>query len=155
MRPPPITLAPGPRRISQAHAHTLSCFVCVLQIEYSLLKRDCEKDGTLDMCKQLGVTPIAHSPLKQGLLTDFALERQDSEAVKIQPLLKLMALVGTLSGGRKVEQCALNYLLCRSAIAIPGAKSIRQLQNNAGAMGWRLDDNEVEIFSEKLDALGL
>lgn len=126
-----------------------------VQIEYSLLKRDCEKNGTLDMCKQLGVTPVAHSPLKQGLLSDFAKEREDKEAEKLRPFLKLVEFVGAINGNRSVEQCALNYLLCRGAVAIPGVKSVAQLNRNAGAMGWRLDDNEVEIFTEKLESMGL
>lgn len=31
--------------------------------------------------------------------------------------------------------------------------AILQVQRNAGAMGWRLDENEVEIIRERLAAL--
>jgi aryl-alcohol dehydrogenase-like predicted oxidoreductase len=104
------------------------------------------------MCKQLGVTPVAHSPIKQGLLSDFALEREDKDAVKVKPLLKLISLIGAINGGKSIEQCALNYLLCRGAVAIP--KSVAQLERNAGALGWRLDHNAVEIFNEKNKCYG-
>ena len=76
----------------------------VLQIEYSLLKRDAELSGLLGKCKELGVTPIAHSPLSQGLLTDFALEREDSKVKSVKPLLQLLQFIGAVSGGKAIEQ---------------------------------------------------
>lgn len=123
-----------------------------MQVAYNLLTRDCERNGLLDACKQMGVTLVAHSPLKEGLLTDFALERQDEAAMKIKPILQLLQLIGQINGQKTIEQTALNYLMCRGAVVIPGAKSVGQLQRNAGAMGWRLDENEVETISERLEA---
>lgn len=76
----------------------------VLQIEYSLLKRDAELSGLLGKCKELGVTPVAHSPLSQGLLTDFALEREDSKVKSVKPLLQLLQFIGAVSGGKAIEQ---------------------------------------------------
>lgn len=125
------------------------------QVEYNLMNRKAESEGMLKLCEQLGITVVAHSPLKQGLLTDFALEREDKEAAEVQPLLKLLQFIGALSGGKSVEQVAMNYLLCRGAVVIPGAKNVAQLQRNAGAMGWRLDENEVEIINEKLQSMNV
>eukprot|EP00892_Ulva_mutabilis_P004654 jgi/Ulvmu1/2560/UM014_0011.1 len=123
------------------------------QIEYSLVKRGPETTGLLAKCAELGVTPVAHSPLAQGLLTDFAQEREDDKAQEVKPVLQLLQFIGALSGGKSIEQVALNYLLCNGAVVIPGAKSTVQVQRNAGAMGWRLDENEVEIIRERLIAL--
>src|SRR5580698_4998399 len=39
------------------------------QIEYSLLRTIPEKSGLLDTCRELGVTPLAYSPIGQGRLT--------------------------------------------------------------------------------------
>lgn len=89
------------------------------------------------------------------MLTEFALQREDAEAEKLKPFLKLMQFIGAVNGGKPVEQVALNYLLCRGALAIPGAKSAGQVERNAGAMGWRMDDNEVEILNEKLQSMSL
>lgn len=50
-------------------------------------------------------------------------------------------------------QVALNYLMCNGAVVIPGAKSVGQMERNAGAMGWRLEENEVEIIRERLVAM--
>ena len=35
----------------------------------------------------------------------------NSKAEKVKPVLKLMSLIGTLTGGRSVTQVALNYLM--------------------------------------------
>lgn len=123
------------------------------QIEYSLLKRDAELSGLLGKCKDLGVTPVAHSPLAQGLLTDFALEREDAKVKEVKPLLQLLQFIGAVSGGKAIEQVALNYLICNGAVVIPGSKSVGQMERNAGGMGWRMDDNEVEIIRERLVAM--
>lgn len=75
-----------------------------LQIEYSLVKRGPESTGLLAKCADLGVTPIAHSPLAQGLLTDFAVERDDDKAAAVKPILQLLQFIGALSGGKTIEQ---------------------------------------------------
>ena len=40
---------------------------------------------------------------------------ESSKAGKVKPLLKLMALIGTLSGGRSVTQVALAWLMAKGA----------------------------------------
>jgi len=42
-----------------------------------------------------------------------------------------------------VPQVAINWTICKGTIPIPGAKNVRQLTDNAGAMRWRLTDDEV------------
>jgi pyridoxine 4-dehydrogenase len=34
-------------------------------------------------------------------------------------------------------------VICKGALPIPGAKNAAQAQENAGALGWRLTDEEV------------
>jgi len=43
---------------------------------------------------------------------------------------------------------ALNWLICKGAVPIPGAKNARQAQENAGALGWRLTDEEVAALDK-------
>ncbi len=38
---------------------------------------------------------------------------------------------------------ALNWVICKGALPIPGAKNARQLEELAGAVGWRLSEGEV------------
>ena len=51
-------------------------------------------------------------------------------------------------GGKTVNQVALNWLLCKGALPIPGAKNAAQARENAGAMGWRLNPAEVAELDE-------
>lgn len=128
------------------------------QVKYSILDRSAEKNGTLDRCKELNVAVIAHSPLQQGLLTGRSLHVAESatqDEKEVRPLLNMMQLIGQLSGGRTVTQVALNWLVAKGAIPIPGAKTAQQAKEHAGALGWSLDDNEVAMVEEKLDAMKL
>jgi aryl-alcohol dehydrogenase-like predicted oxidoreductase len=129
------------------------------QVHYSLLNRKAEKNGLLARCKELGVRLIAYSPLEKGLLTgkyDAARRPPGTRGgiygdmlPKIEPLLKLMTIIGQDHGGKTNAQVALNWLICKSALPIPGAKNMRQAQENAGALGWRLNEEEIA----RLDAL--
>ena len=129
------------------------------QVCYSLVNRDPEHNGVLAGCRELGITLIAYSPLGQGLLTGkYGPEnplpgmRRSGQAgrrlVDVQPLLALMAEIGEAHGGKTQAQVALNWLLCQGTLPIPGAKNARQALQNAGALGWKLEEGEVEALSE-------
>ena len=45
----------------------------------------------------------------------------------------------------------MNYIMCKGAIPIPGARTVAQLKDNVGAMGWRLSDKEVRSLKKKAD----
>ena len=131
------------------------------QVHYSLLSRAVEKNGTLARCKELGIRLIAYSPLEKGLLsgkysatTPPPGSRAGNYAnmlPKIQPLIKLMTGIGQDHGGKSNVQVALNWIICKGALPIPGAKNAEQAQQNAGALGWRLTDAEVANLDEVSD----
>jgi len=52
--------------------------------------------------------------------------------------------------GKTVAQVALNWLLTKDEriIPIPGAKNVRQASDNAGAVGWRLSEEEFRKIDE-------
>ncbi|WP_220195044.1 aldo/keto reductase [Ktedonospora formicarum] len=52
--------------------------------------------------------------------------------------------------GKTSGQVALNWLTMRDehVIPIPGAKNVRQAQENAGALGWALTTEEFERIDE-------
>jgi aryl-alcohol dehydrogenase-like predicted oxidoreductase len=127
------------------------------QIRYSLLDRQPERNQQLEMCRELGVTVIAYSPLAQGLLTGKympdnpppgARGRQYSRELleRIRPLLALMHEIGDGLGGKSPAQIALNWTLCKGTVPIPGAKNARQAEENAGALGWKLDAEAVKAL---------
>ena len=133
------------------------------QVHYSLINRSAEKDGTLARCKELGIRLIAYSPIEKGLLAGkYSPEkpppgsraRQYSRLLpKLPPLTKLMTLIGQDHGGKSNSQVALNWVLCKGALPIPGAKNAQQAMENAGALGWRLTDEEVARLDEASDQL--
>jgi diketogulonate reductase-like aldo/keto reductase len=41
---------------------------------------------------------------------------------------------------------ALNWIICKGAVPIPGAKNKEQAEQNAGALGWRLSADEVQAL---------
>ncbi|MEG4093346.1 aldo/keto reductase, partial [Microcoleus sp. Pol12B4] len=123
---------------------------------YSLLSRQVEKQGIVSAARELGVTILAYSPLAQGLLTGkytaqeppTGTRKMDSRFSK-SGLEKIELVMSTLRKmGRKRDrtpaQVALNWLICQNGvIPIPGAKTAKQAQENAGALGWNLSEDEV------------
>ena len=128
------------------------------QVHYSLLNRTVEKNGTLARCKELGIRLIAYSPIEMGLLAGkYSVEspppgargrNYSSLLPKLGPLLKLMTEIGQDHGGKSNVQVALNWVICKGALPIPGAKNAVQAQENASALGWRLTDEEFARLDE-------
>ncbi|MCS7010307.1 MAG: aldo/keto reductase, partial [Anaerolineales bacterium] len=131
------------------------------QVEYHLLNRSIEKNGLLTRCKELGVRVIAYSPLAKGLLTGKyspenpppALRGGTSreDLLRLQELINLMREIGQNHGGKTPAQVALNWILCKGALPIPGAKNEIQAAQNAGALGWRLTEEEVQTLDMASD----
>jgi aryl-alcohol dehydrogenase-like predicted oxidoreductase len=129
------------------------------QVHYSLVSREVEKNGTLARCKELGIRLIAYSPLEKGILTGKYSPENLPPGIRAQqyvdllkrigPLIKLMTEIGQDHGGKTPAQIALNWCICKGTLPIPGAKNQLQAQENAGALGWKLTEEEVA----KLDAL--
>ncbi len=134
------------------------------QVEYHLLNRKIEKNGLLNCCRDLGVRLIAYSPLAQGALTDkynpanpmrgFRESRYNRRFLeRIQPLIQKMRQIGARHEGKTVSQVAINWVICKGALPIPGIKTLRQAQENLGAAGWRLTDDEVaelDVLSDRV-----
>lgn len=128
------------------------------QVRYSLLSRQVETQGIVDTARELGVTILAYSPLAQGLLTGkYSLEnfkeptgarRFDSRfsrkgLEKIAPVISLLRELGD-KYDRTEAQVALNWLIAQgNVIPIPGAKTAEQAKQNAGALGFSLQGDEV------------
>ena len=129
------------------------------QVEYSLLNRSAEKNGLLETCRELGVRLVAYRPLGYGLLTG-KYNPEDLPAMlhgrlirpadlkRVSPLIELL---GELAGrhSKTPAQVALNWIVCKGAVPIPGAKNPTQAAQNAGALGWRLEADEVEALDRE------
>lgn len=130
------------------------------QIEYSLLRRGPETAGLVQACADLGVVMLAYSPIGQGRLTgkySASNPPPGKRGFSAHPMEKVDAVVGELrrigaaNGDRTPAQVALNWIMAKGVVPIPGAKNAEQATQNAGAMGWALADDDVAA----LDAVAL
>ncbi len=126
------------------------------QVRYSLLTRQIESQGILAVARQLGVKILAYSSLAQGLLggkytpenppTDarrFDRRFSRSGLEKIAPVINLLRQISE-AYNRTPAQVALNWLITQGdVIPIVGAKSPEQARENAGALGWSLNHEEI------------
>ncbi len=146
----------NPAEMRRAHAALAARGVPLAcnEVEYSLLKRDVERNGLLAACRELGVTLIAYRPLALGLLPGKHTSANPPSGWRgmafrrlyppgIEPLAALLTRIGEQHGGKTVTQVALNWVICKGALPIPGATRVDHVRENAGALGWRLTDEEI------------
>ena len=122
------------------------------QIEYSLLRRSPETSGLLAACADLGVVPLAYSPIGQGRLTGKYSAANPPPGKRnfsnhpmevVDGIVAELRRIGEDHGGKLPSQVALNWVIAKGAVPIPGAKNRHQAEENAGALGWSLDGDEV------------
>ena len=150
------------------------------QIAYSLIGRHDGAQETLDYCNKEGIKVLAFYPFAMGLLTgkynSNNLPNSKDDPLSTLKLSKKTFLEGkdlqkyASEGGiaslltvmegiakkhdKTVAQVALNYIMCKGAIPIPGARSSAQVMDNLGAMNWRLSSDEVRMLETAADSLG-
>ena len=147
----------GPKRLRWAHARlsALGVKVQTLQVQYSLLSTYPVSELDLKaVCDELDIKLIAYSPLALGLLTGKYRSKADLPSglrkfalgqilPDVMPLLECLRAVAE-SRDKTMAQVALNWCMCKGAIPIPGAKSLQQAKQNAGALGWSLSEGEID-----------
>lgn len=135
--------------------------ITALQSEYSLWSREPEKE-ILDVCKELGITFVAYSPLGRGFLTgsiksradleqgDFRLNNPRFTDAAISGNLKFVEAIDQIAQAKKVTkaQVALAWVLSQNdeIVTIPGTRNIHRLEENLGAFN-------VELTRVDLDGI--
>ena len=152
----------NPGRMRRAHAALAKrgLPLAANQVQYSLLHRDIERNGVLETAKELGVTIVAWGPLASGLLTGKF--HKDPQALEKTPPLRrrrfrqrlesarpLVAALEEIASRYQVTpaQVALNWLIHfhgEAVVAIPGASRVGHAEEAAGAMTFKLADDEME-----------
>jgi aryl-alcohol dehydrogenase-like predicted oxidoreductase len=132
------------------------------QVEFSLLHRSPDRE-LVPWAQREGRIVIAYSPLGQGLLSGKYLDKAPANFRRIQPDFRRAArrrLEPLLNSLREIAeahhatpaQVALAWLVRKpNVVAIPGASSVRQLEENAAAADIALRDDEVS----QLDSLAV
>ncbi len=138
--------------------------LAVNQVEYSLLDRSIETNGTLDTAKELGITIIAYTPLASGLLSGkyhkhpellrrklfYWRAKLQRGVEKSRALVKALEEIGARHNAT-AAQVALNWLIHfqgDSVVTIPGVTGVAQAQENAGAMSFTLSGDELRELDE-------
>lgn len=148
----------APDTIRRAHSvHPIAA----LQTELSLWTRDAEA-VLLPLCRDLGITFVAYSPLGRGFLTgafrspgdladdDWRHQNPRFAAGNFERNLALVGEVERLAAARGVSaaQLALAWVLSRGphVVAIPGTRRLERLAENAAAAGLTLTPAELEAL---------
>ncbi len=100
------------------------------QVEYSLLKRRVEWNGVARACRELDVRLMVYSPLAMGLLSGaysaaappkgYRRVKYRKALPRLAPILGLLEDLGRAHGGKTGTQVALNWVICKGALPIPG-----------------------------------
>jgi aryl-alcohol dehydrogenase-like predicted oxidoreductase len=136
-----------------------------LQPMYSMLERDIEKDR-LPFCIDNNIGIICYSPLASGVLTgkydentrfedwrgqgiigNFTGDVYVSHIKKVKELTKIAQ-----KHGKTLAQLAINWLLHQKGVttAIVGVKNPSQVEQNIGAVGWEIPENDLKEISDIL-----
>lgn len=129
------------------------------QFEFSLLRTAPVDNGLVATCAEIDCTVLAYSPIGQGRLTGKYSAQNPPPGKRnfsAHPMEKVDGVVAVLrrvgeAHDRTPAQVALQWLIAKGAVPIPGAKNRKQAEDNAGGMGWAMTSEEIA----ELDASGL
>jgi aryl-alcohol dehydrogenase-like predicted oxidoreductase len=156
----------APDTIRRAHAvHPITA----VQTEYSLWSRDPEVNGVLSTCRELGIGFVPYSPLGRGFLSgrftspdqldesDFRRTGPRFTGENLAANLKLAAKVAEIAQEKGVTpaQLAIAWVLAQGEdlVPIPGTKRREYLEQNAGAAGVELTDEDLARIDAELPAV--
>jgi len=144
------------RDLEEAKRHLSEASIVSNQVRYNMLQREIEEE-VIPYCRKESITIIAYSPLAQGALTGkYGLSNKPSDDVRrgnklftdenLREISRLLTVLESIAKkrGRTIAQVAMNWLLRGgNVVPIPGAKNPKQAEENAGAAGWRLSEQEL------------
>jgi len=146
--------------IRRAHAvHPITA----IQSEYSLWTRDPE-DEVLGTCAELGIGFVAYAPLGRGFLTGRFKQTTDIEPgdrrhdhprfheENFNRNLEIVRRLEPIATARRctLAQLALAWVLWRRGSIVPifGAKHVRYVEENLGALDVRLTGDDLRTLEE-------
>jgi aryl-alcohol dehydrogenase-like predicted oxidoreductase len=151
--------------IKKAHAiHPLTA----VQTEFSLFERGVEETGILSTLQELGIGLVAYSPLSRGFLNgqikspdDFAANdfRRSIPRFQGEQFYKNMELINEIKKlatkkGITSSQLAIAWVQAKGAVAIPGTKRVKYIEENLAATNVVLTTEEMELL-ENIVPLGV
>jgi len=159
-------------RIRQAHAICAQLGLPLLtnQIRFSLFNLEKDLDGTIETCLELGITPVALSPLAGGMATTRYARAAATRAASagmlgrggvpipsggppqlqpLEPAFRALSQVAEAAPRRSETQAALQYVAARGCVPLPSVTSEEHAQELADAMGWQISLDELDALHEQ------
>ena len=132
------------RELQQAQAAMANHPIVSNQVLYSLKARHIERD-LLPYCQENHVTVIAYTPLADGSLAARPRFRPNSGFEALESV--------AVQVNKTPAQVALNWCTSHpNVIAIPKSNSLSRTEENSGASGWRLSQEQVQLLSQSFDS---
>ncbi len=117
-----------PELMEEAQGHLKHTTLTANEIEYNLHARDAEQ-GIIPYCRAHDIDIIAYRPLAKGALARHTNSVLDELAKKY---------------GKTHNQIVLNWITSQNMIAIPKSSNLAHIKENAGALNWNLEPDDVE-----------
>lgn len=153
--------------IRKAHA---VCPLTAIQSEYHLMHREVERNGVLDVCRELGIGFVPYSPMNRGFLggdlneyTEFdptndnrqTLPRFTPEAMRANyRIVNVLQRFGR-ERGMTSAQLALGWLLQKAPwiVPIPGTTKLSHLEENLRTLNFTLAAEEWKELEDAVAAI--
>jgi len=132
-----------------------------LQPHYNLVHRKEFEQELREVCKEYGIGVIPYSPLAGGFLTGKYRVDEQVDSARLGgvrryfndrnfALLDMMEEIGQSHGGFSISQVALAWMISDPVITSPiiGPRTMEQLQDNLGAAGIKLDEEEKKELDQ-------
>lgn len=118
-----------PHRFDEIQKLTKNKLVCN-QVHYNVQYREIEDKGVLKHNQENDVMLVAWRPLQKGLLRENTLIKE--LAVKY---------------GKTPSQVVINWLISqRNVVTLSKTSNVEHLHENLGALGWSLEDADIELI---------
>lgn len=155
--------------LAQLKEFAAECPLAAIQPNYNMIQRDIERD-VVPWCVENGVSIFVYWPLLKGLLAgklprDHVFESGDGrqkysqfqgdEWQRNHDLIDKLREIA-VAAGRTLAQLVINWTIHQPGItaALCGAKRPEQIRETAGAMNWRMTDDELAAVERALAERG-
>ncbi len=156
-------------QLEQTQEFASACPLSAVQLPYNMLQRDIEQH-TLPWCQENDVAVMVYWPLMKGLLAgamDRSTELAEQDSRRKYPMYQgdewqqnhdfveeLRAVAA--DAGVTVAQLVVHWTMHRRGITsvLCGAKRPEQIEETAGAMGFRLNEDQQERIAAAIVARG-
>ncbi len=149
-------------RVSEFHGYKK---IISAQMQYNLVVRDIEME-ILPVCKAEGLSVMAWGPLGGGFLSGKYKSREKPKEGRIakagddweeawrrratEKNFKILEKLEEIAKryDKTVPQVALNWLISQNIFPILGARTLQQIKDNMGAIGWALTQKDMDELND-------